>query len=228
MRTMTARSPRFPGRASFGPRRTSRAAPRHRGGWRLARDAVRPPERALLSFLFTDIVGSTALAERCGDARWSALLARHHAIVRRQIACHGGTEVDDAGDGFFCTFASPTRAVRCAQAIRAAVQAIGIEIRAGVHAGECERCQGRVRGIAVHIGARIAAAAAPGEVRVSATVRDLVAGSDLAFADEALYSLPGLSKPCLLFRVAAAPDGALATPGVTTTHREPEAIAAVE
>lgn len=213
MRTIAACSQPFPGGAPRpGCRR--RATARRDDDRRITRVAVQAPERALLSLLFTDIVGSTELAERSGDALWGALLARHHSIVRRQLARHGGTEVDNAGDGFFCTFNSPTRAVRCAQAIQAAVQAIGLEIRAGVHAGECERHQGRVRGIAVHVGARIAAAAAPGEVRVSATVRELAAGSDLVFADEAWCSLPGLSKPCLLYRVAGASEDPSAAPPV--------------
>lgn len=174
------------------------------------------PERALLSLLFTDIVGSTALAERAGDARWSVLLVEHQSIVRRLLARYGGTEIDAVGDGFFCTFTSPTRAVCCAQAIEAAVRAIGIEIRAGVHAGECERHRGRVRGIAVHVGARIAATAAPGQVRVSATVRELAAGSHLVFLDGALCSLPGVSQPYMLYRVAGVSEVAAAHPTTAT------------
>jgi len=159
------------------------------------------PGRALLTLLFTDIVGSTAHAAELGDQRWQGLLERHHALVRRQLERFGGREVDTAGDGFFAVFDGPARAVRCGQAICAAVRAVGVEIRAGLHTGECELAGTQVRGIAVHIGARIAAAAGPGEVLVSSTVKDLVAGSGLRFSDRGERSLHGVADPWRLFAV---------------------------
>jgi pimeloyl-ACP methyl ester carboxylesterase/class 3 adenylate cyclase len=163
------------------------------------------PGRALLTMLFTDIVRSTEHAERLGDKGWRELLDRHHALVRRQLVRFGGREVDTAGDGFFATFDGPARAVRCGQTIRDAVRALGIEIRAGVHTGECELVAGQVRGIAVHFGARVAAAAEPGEVLVSSTVKDLVVGSGLRFSDRGLCSLKGLQGEWHLYSVQ---DGA--------------------
>ena len=134
-------------------------------------------ERVLATILFTDIVGSTELAARLGDSAWRELLERHHAIVRRELARFQGRELDTAGDGFFAAFDGPARAVRAAAAIRDALRELEIEIRAGLHTGECEVADGKLAGIAVSIGARIAALAAPGEVLVSSTVKDLVAGS---------------------------------------------------
>jgi class 3 adenylate cyclase len=153
----------------------------------------------LLTLLFTDIVGSTAHAAELGDQRWQGLLERHHALVRRQLERFGGREVDTAGDGFFAVFDGPARAVRCGQAICAAVRAVGVEIRAGLHTGECELAGTQVRGIAVHIGARIAAAAGPGEVLVSSTVKDLVAGSGLRFEDRGEHQLKGVPEAWRLF-----------------------------
>ena len=157
--------------------------------------------RALMTLLFTDIVGSTEHAARLGDKAWRELLERHHAIVRRQLVRFGGNEVDTAGDGFFATFDGPARAVRCGQAIREGVRALGIEIRAGLHTGECETAAGQTRGIAVHIGARIAAAAGAGDILVSSTVKDLVVGSGLRFSDRGLVSLKGLEDPWRLYAV---------------------------
>jgi class 3 adenylate cyclase len=141
------------------------------------------PDRVLATLLFTDIVGSTQLATELGDRRWREVLDSHHAVVRRQLDRFRGREVDTAGDGFFATFDGPARAVRAACAIREQVRPLGLELRAGVHTGECELVGDAVRGIAVHAAARVAAQAAPGQVLVSSTVRDLVAGSGLEFAD---------------------------------------------
>jgi DNA-binding SARP family transcriptional activator/class 3 adenylate cyclase/alpha-beta hydrolase superfamily lysophospholipase len=150
------------------------------------------PDRVLATLLFTDIVGSTAKAAELGDRAWRALLSQHHQLVRAQIARFRGREVDTTGDGFFATFDGPARAVRCAAAIVDAVRALGLEVRAGLHTGEIEQADGSVRGIAVHIGARIAAAAQPSEVLVSSTVKDIVAGSGLVFQDRGERELAGV------------------------------------
>jgi len=152
----------------------------------------RSAERVLATVLFTDIVGSTDRAAALGDRAWRELLARHHAVVRRRLAEFRGEELDTAGDGFLATFDGPGRAVECALAVVADVRELGLEVRAGVHTGECERLEGKLAGIAVSIGARIAALASPGEILVSGTVRDLVAGSSLAFADRGLHELKGV------------------------------------
>ncbi len=136
-------------------------------------------DRVLATVLFTDIVGATETATRLGDKHWRDLLAGHHDVVRRELQRFRGREIDTAGDGFFAAFDGPARAVRCACAIMEAVRTLGIELRAGVHIGECEVIGDKYGGIAVHIGARIAACAAPGEVLVSRTVKDLVSGSGL-------------------------------------------------
>jgi class 3 adenylate cyclase len=150
------------------------------------------PDRVLATVLFTDIVGSTAKMAEVGDAKWRELLERHHTLVRRELARGRGREVDTAGDGFFAAFDGPARAVRCAQAISAAVRELGIEVRAGLHTGECELVDGKVAGIAVHTGARVASYAGPGEVLVSSTVKDLVAGSGLEFEDRGIHDLKGI------------------------------------
>jgi class 3 adenylate cyclase len=150
------------------------------------------PERALATVLFTDIVGSTERAAQLGDRRWSDLLEGHHAIVRRQLEGFRGREVDTAGDGFLATFEGPARAISCAQAISEEVQELGIEIRAGVHTGECEISDDGVRGIAVHIGARVAALAGPSEILASSTVADLVAGSGITFSERGTHQLKGV------------------------------------
>ena len=165
---------------------------------------VRPlpePNRVLMTLLFTDIVGSTERARALGDRRWRDLLDEHHAVVRRELARFRGREVDTAGDGFFATFDGPARAVRAAQAIRDGVRPLGLEIRAGVHTGECELAGDAVRGIAVHTAARIPAQAGAGEVLVSSTVRDLVAGSGLEFDDRGIAELKGVGE-WRLFAVA--------------------------
>jgi class 3 adenylate cyclase len=161
-------------------------------------------DRVLATVLFTDIVGSTSRAAELGDGAWRALLERHHAVVRAMLARHRGVEVDTAGDGFLATFDGPARAVRCAQAIRDALRPIGVEIRAGVHTGEVETVDGKVGGIAVIIGARVAALAGASEVLVSQTVRDLVAGSGLAFEDAGEHTLKGVPDRWHLYRALEA------------------------
>jgi class 3 adenylate cyclase len=151
-------------------------------------------ERVLSTVLFTDIVGSTERAADLGDRRWSDLLEDHHARVRRELEHWRGREVDTAGDGFFAAFDGPGRGVRAGCAIRDAVLPLGLEIRVGLHTGECELVGDKVRGIAVHTGARIAALAQPGEVLVSSTVKDLVAGSGIVFEDRGLHALKGVGE----------------------------------
>jgi class 3 adenylate cyclase/alpha-beta hydrolase superfamily lysophospholipase len=160
-------------------------------------------DRNLATVVFTDIVGSTEHAERLGDRRWRYLLADHHAQVRRHLEGFHGTEIDTAGDGFFATFDSPTRAIRCSCAIRDTVREIGLEIRAGVHTGEVEREGANVTGLAVHVGARVAALARPSEVLVTNTVKTLVLGSGISFADRGLHSLKGVPGRWRLFAVDA-------------------------
>jgi class 3 adenylate cyclase len=159
------------------------------------------PERALATVLFTDIVGSTEKAARLGDRDWRDLLERHDAIVRQQLAVHRGREVKTMGDGFLATFDGPARAIRCAAAIDEAVPEIGIEVRAGIHTGEVELIGDDVGGMAVNIGARIGALAGPGEVLVSSTVRELVVGSGLNFAERGAHTLKGAPDQWRLFAV---------------------------
>jgi class 3 adenylate cyclase len=142
--------------------------------------------------LFTDIVGSTEKAAALGDQRWRDLLSKHHATIRRNLARFRGHEVKMTGDGFLATFDGPARGVRCACVIAEEIKSLGIEIRAGLHTGECEMIGTDVGGIAVHTGARVAALAGPGEVLVSSTVKDLVAGSGLRFVDRGVHSLKGV------------------------------------
>src|SRR5205807_1807450 len=152
----------------------------------------RSPERLLATILFTDIVGSTDLAVRLGDEVWQRLVAAHHAAVRRELRRFHGRELDTAGDGFFAAFNKPAEAVRAGAAIVAAVSELGVSIRAGLHAGEAEAADGKISGIAVHIANRVMSAAEPGEVLVSGTLRDLVAGSDLEFSDRGLQEFKGV------------------------------------
>lgn len=163
---------------------------------------VSDEERVLATVLFTDIVGATPLAERLGDRAWADLVARHHGLVRQELARFRGREVDTAGDGFFATFDGPARGVRCALAIRDAVKSLGIDVRAGLHTGECELVGQKVGGIAVHIGARVMGLASGGEVLVSRTVRDLVTGSGMKFEDRGLHQLKGVEGDWALFRIA--------------------------
>src|SRR6266550_1535784 len=151
-------------------------------------------DRVLSTVLFTDIVGSTERAGELGDRRWHEMLDEHHARVRGVLELYRGREVDTAGDGFFASFDGPARAIRAACAIREGVRALGIEIRAGLHTGECELMRDKIGGIAVHTGARVAAAADPGEVLVSSTVKDLVAGSGIVFADRGERELSGVGS----------------------------------
>jgi len=163
---------------------------------------VRPaPEtdRVLATVLFTDIVGSTEQAASLGDRRWRELLEQHHTIVRRELHRFRGREVDTAGDGFMAAFDGPARAIRCALDIIKAVRPLGLEIRAGIHTGECEEIGGKLGGIAVHIAARVAAAAPAGGVLVSQTVKDLVAGSGIALEDRGVHRLKGVLDPWRLF-----------------------------
>jgi class 3 adenylate cyclase len=159
------------------------------------------PDRVLATVLFTDIVGSTAKAAELGDRGWGELLAAHHERIRRQLARFRGREVETAGDGFFATFDGPARAIRCACAAIESVRDLGIEIRAGLHTGECELVEGKVGGIAVHIGARVSAQAGPGEVLVSSTVKDLVAGSGIGFAERGAAELKGVPGEWRLYAV---------------------------
>jgi class 3 adenylate cyclase len=156
-------------------------------------------DRILATVLFTDIVGATAMAERMGDKDWRELLDKHHALVRRELERFRGREIDTAGDGFFATFDGPARGVRCALASRDVVRTLGIEIRAGLHTGECELMGDKVGGIAVHIGARVMALSEPGKVLVSRTVKDLVAGSGLEFDSYGIHRLKGVAGDWELF-----------------------------
>ena len=158
-------------------------------------------DRVLETVLFTDIVGSTELAADRGDRAWHDLVERHHGFVRGVIARWRGREMDTAGDGFFAAFDGPARAIRCAQTIVDGVRSMGIEIRAGLHTGECDITDGKVAGITVAIGARIASLAAPSEVLVSRTVRDLVAGSGLVFDDRGEHELKGVPGGWRLYAV---------------------------
>jgi class 3 adenylate cyclase len=157
--------------------------------------------RVVATVLFTDIVGSTTKAAELGDRGWGELVERHHAAVRALLARFRGTEVDTAGDGFYATFDGPARAIRCAQAIVEEVRSLGVEVRAGLHTGECEIIAGKLGGMAVNIGARVGAAAAPSEVLVSQTVKDLVVGSGLEFEDRGEHELKGVADRWRLFRV---------------------------
>jgi class 3 adenylate cyclase len=163
-----------------------------------------PPDRVLATVLFTDIVGSTERAAALGDRGWRELLEAHHAEVRRRLERFRGREVDTTGDGFLATFDGPARAIGAAAAIRDGIKALGLELRAGLHTGECELIGEKLGGIAVHTGARVAAAASPGEILVSSTVKDLVAGSGIEFEDRGEHELKGVGT-WRLFRVERAP-----------------------
>jgi class 3 adenylate cyclase len=160
------------------------------------------PESVLATILFTDIVGSTQRAAELGDRAWRELLQRHHTLVRRELARFRGEEKDTAGDGFFATFDGPARAIRCAHAIVDGLDELGLAIRAGVHTGECEVHEGKVAGLAVVIAARVSAAAHGGEVLVSQTVKDLVAGAGIEFEERGEHELKGVPGSWRLFSVA--------------------------
>jgi len=157
------------------------------------------PDRVLATVLFTDIVSSTERAAAMGDQRWRALLEAHHGIIRRELERYRGREIDTAGDGFLAGFDGPAGAVRCAAASAGAVRGLGLQIRAGVHTGEVEMMGANVGGIAVHIGARVAALAQPGEVLVSGTVKDLVAGSGIEFEERGIQVLKGVPGEWRIF-----------------------------
>lgn len=161
-------------------------------------------DRVLATILFTDIVDSTAHLSRLGDAQWQTIVERHHALVRRQLSRHRGRELDTAGDGFFASFDGPARGIRCATAISQDVAELGIKLRAGLHTGECQLVDGKLGGIAVHLGARVAAQAGPGEVLVSSTVKDLVSGSGIEFAERGTHELKGVAGEWRLFSVTNA------------------------
>jgi DNA-binding NarL/FixJ family response regulator len=157
--------------------------------------------RVLATVMFSDIVSSTERAAEIGDRRWRDLLDRHDAAIRQELLRHGGREVKTTGDGFLALFDGPARAIRCAVAIRQGLLAEGVEVRIGLHAGEVELRGDDVGGIAVHLGARVVATAAPGEVVVSSTVRDLVAGSGIGFADRGEHDLKGVPDRWHLYAV---------------------------
>jgi len=161
------------------------------------------PNRALATVLFVDIVDSTRHLAEHGDRRWAEQLEHYYRAVREELRRFRGREIDTAGDGVFASFDGPARAIRCATTIREAVAGLGLRIRAGVHTGECEVTGDKVSGIAVHLGARVCASATPGEVLVSSTVRDLVAGSGLEFADRGEHELKGIPGAWRLFAVAS-------------------------
>ena len=160
------------------------------------------PDRILATVLFSDIVGSSEKAASLGDRAWRELLKRHHELVRQQLVRYRGNELDSAGDGFFASFDGPARAIRCGCAIAATVQGLGLDVRVGLHTGECELLDGKVAGIAVHTGARVASLAQPGEVLVSSTVKDLVAGSGIVFDDRGSHELKGIPGTWRLYSVA--------------------------
>ena len=151
-----------------------------------------PSERVLSTIVFTDIVGSTELAQKMGDQAWSDLLAAHHEMIRRELAVHRGREIKTMGDGFLAMFDGPARAIRCGEAASKAVETLGLKMRVGIHTGECVVSDNDVAGVAVHIAARIGALAAPQQVLVSQTVRDLVAGSGIGFTEVGRRSLRGV------------------------------------
>jgi class 3 adenylate cyclase len=158
-------------------------------------------DRVLATVLFTDIVGSTSRAAELGDRAWKGLVERHHGVIRAMLRRYRGSEVDTAGDGFFALFDGPARGVRCAVAISRAVEALGLEVRAGLHTGEVETMDSKVGGMAVNIGARVGALAGASEVLVSSTVKDLVVGSDLSFEDAGEHELKGVPNRWHLYRV---------------------------
>jgi class 3 adenylate cyclase/pimeloyl-ACP methyl ester carboxylesterase len=166
-------------------------------------DAETEPETVLATVLFTDIADSTKKLAELGDRGWAELVSRHHSLVRRQLDAFRGTEIDTAGDGFFASFEGPLRAIRCARAIGESVRSLGVEVRAGLHTGECERVDGKIGGLAVNIGARVAAAAGPGELLVSSTVKDLVAGSAVGFEDRGTHQLKGVPGEWRLYAVTS-------------------------
>jgi class 3 adenylate cyclase len=164
--------------------------------------ARRIPDTVLATILFTDLVNSTQRAAELGDRDWRSLLERHHELVRMELARYRGVEIDTAGDGFFASFDGPARAISCAREIVERVPELGLEVRAGIHTGECERVGEKLAGLAVNVGARVSAAASPGEVLVSQTVKDLVAGSEIEFEDRGTRELKGVPGEWRLYAVS--------------------------
>jgi class 3 adenylate cyclase len=160
--------------------------------------------RIVATVMFTDVVGSTAMAETLGDSAWTDLLRAHDSRVRAELRRFGGREIDTAGDGFFASFPSPTAAIRCAQAVRSTVQQIGLEVRIGLHTGECEVDGEKLRGVTVHIGSRVAGKARGGDVLVSQTVKDIAVGAGISFEDAGEHELKGIPGRWHLYRVAPA------------------------
>jgi len=160
------------------------------------------PDRVLATVLFTDIANSTERAAEMGDRKWCDLLASHHSLIRGELSRFRGREIDTAGDGFFATFDGPARAIHCAEAIQNAVTQLGLTIRVGLHTGECEVMDGKITGIAVHIGARVMSLASPKEVLVTSTVKDLVAGSGIGFVDRGVHALKGVPGEWRLYTVS--------------------------
>ena len=158
----------------------------------------------LATVLFTDVVGSTKRAAEVGDSAWREQLERHNALVRRELERFRGVELETAGDGFLARFDGPVRAIFCARAIVGQVRSLGLELRAGIHTGECQRVQDKLAGIALNVGARVSAAAGPGEVLVSGTVKDLVAGSGIEFEDRGFHELKGVPGEWRLYAVSNA------------------------
>jgi class 3 adenylate cyclase/streptogramin lyase len=179
----------------------------------------RPTRSILVTVLFTDIVGSTEVAKELGDRRWRELLQRHHAIIRRQLRRFEGREIDTAGDGFFAVFPRPADGVRCAAACVEAVRELGVEIRAGVHAGEAEVLGRKVSGMSVHIGARVLGVAGPGEVLITQTVRELIPGAGLEFSDRGVHALKGVPGEWHLSSLRAVDGAPLAPPIDPATAR---------
>ena len=190
--------------AAVGERFTLR--PLGDGTYGVAAPAAPPrPDRRITTILVTDIVGSTRIAERIGDRAWSELLVAHERATRDAVALFGGQVIAPTGDGLIASFDTPARAVGCAHALIGHLDALGLRMRAGVHTGEIEHVQGEIRGIAINVATRVAARAAPSEVLVSATTRELAAGSDLVFTDRGEHLLEGLSDPRRLYAAIAAP-----------------------
>jgi class 3 adenylate cyclase len=171
----------------------------------LLRQRPRPsqaPATVVTTVVFTDLVASTATATRLGDERWGEVLARHHGLIRQHLDQFEGREVKTTGDGFLATFDDPVRAVECAQRLRTSVQAMGLELKVGLHTGRCEVSGGDVAGIAVHVAARVLEAAQPGEVLVSGTIRDVLLGSEFKFEDRGRHVLKGIDGEWPLFAVS--------------------------
>ena len=162
-------------------------------------------ERFLTALLFEDIVGSTTISAKLGDQRWGRLIEQHHAIIREELNRHGGMEIDTAGDGFYATFDAASRAIDCAFALRDRLHDIGIDVRAGIHVGECELVAGKVGGIAVSIAARVMAEGGAGDVLVSQTVRDLLLGARYTFAERGHPVLKGVPGEWILYSIGGAP-----------------------